>query len=132
MLDEYAYLHKNRKLAPKWSGPHTVLRLIHDTNVELRLANNRKTVVHVNRLKPYHFPMLTPPVPDSNSDPPQQQPLPSPPLSHVNGDISHDKDDTQDEGQFVNDRFVPFQADEFNQDPFNIPLADNCLLYTPT
>ncbi|MGL6013639.1 MAG: hypothetical protein ACRC0J_19395, partial [Shewanella oncorhynchi] len=55
LLDEYAYLHKNRKLAPKFSGPHIVTRLIHDTNVELKLANNRKSVVHVNRLKPYLF-----------------------------------------------------------------------------
>jgi len=83
LLDEYAYLHKNKKLAPKWSGPHTVTRIIHDTNVELKLANGRKTVVHVNRLKPYHFPMLMPP--PSNSPPPlplpqQQQQLPNRPM----------------------------------------------------
>ena len=53
LLNEFNFLHKNRKLAPKYSGPHEVTKLIHDTNVELKLSNGRRTVVHVNRLKPY-------------------------------------------------------------------------------
>jgi hypothetical protein len=53
-LDEHSFLGKNQKLAPKWSGPHKILRLKGDCNVELQLKhNNRKTVVHANRLKPY-------------------------------------------------------------------------------
>jgi hypothetical protein len=53
-MDEHSFLGKNQKLAPKWSGPHKILRLKGDCNVELQLKhNNRKTVVHANRLKPY-------------------------------------------------------------------------------
>ncbi len=54
LLDEHSFLGKNQKLVPKWSGPHKILRLKGDCNVELQLKhNNRKTVVHANRLKPY-------------------------------------------------------------------------------
>ncbi len=54
LLDEHSFLGRNQKLAPKWSGPHRVLRLKGESNVELQLRhNNRKTVVHTNRLKPY-------------------------------------------------------------------------------
>jgi hypothetical protein len=54
LMDEHSFLHKNQKLAPKWSGPHRVLRLKGESNVEIQLKhNNRKTVVHANRLKPY-------------------------------------------------------------------------------
>jgi hypothetical protein len=53
-LDEHNFLGKNQKLAPKWTGPHKVLRLKGDSNLEIQLRhNNRKTVVHANRLKPY-------------------------------------------------------------------------------
>jgi hypothetical protein len=27
LMDEHSFLHKNQKLAPKWSGPHRVIRL---------------------------------------------------------------------------------------------------------
>jgi hypothetical protein len=54
LLDEHSFLHKNQKLAPKWSGPHKIVRLKGDANAEILLRhNNRKTVVHTNRLKPY-------------------------------------------------------------------------------
>jgi len=54
LMDEHSFLHKNQKLAPKWSGPHRIIRLKGDANVEIQLKhNNRKTVVHANRLKPY-------------------------------------------------------------------------------
>jgi hypothetical protein len=54
LLDEHSFLHKNQKLAPKWSGPHKVIHLKGDANIEIQLwHNNRKTVVHTNRLKPY-------------------------------------------------------------------------------
>jgi hypothetical protein len=53
-MDEHSFLHKNQKSAPKWSGLHKVVRLKGDANVEIQLRhNNRKTVVHANRLKPY-------------------------------------------------------------------------------
>jgi hypothetical protein len=54
LLDEHSFLHKNLKLAPKWLGPHKIIRLKGDSNVEILLRhNNRKTVVNTNRLKPY-------------------------------------------------------------------------------
>jgi hypothetical protein len=54
LMDEHSFLGKNQKLAPKWSGPDKILCLKGDCNVELQLKhNNRKTVVHANRLKPY-------------------------------------------------------------------------------
>ncbi len=54
LLDKHSFLGKNQKLAPKWSGPHKILCLKGDSNIELQLKhNNRKTVVHANRLKPY-------------------------------------------------------------------------------
>ncbi len=37
LLDEHSFLAKNQKLAPKWSGPHKILRLKGDCNVELLL-----------------------------------------------------------------------------------------------
>jgi hypothetical protein len=53
-LDEHSFLAKNQKLAPKWSGPHKILRLKGDCNVKILLRhNNKKLITHVNRLKPY-------------------------------------------------------------------------------
>jgi hypothetical protein len=57
LLDEHSFLAKNQKLAPKWSGPHKILRLKGERNVELLLRhNNKKLITHVNRLKPYFVP----------------------------------------------------------------------------
>ncbi len=54
LLDEHSFLAKNQKLAPKWSGPHKILRLKGDCNVEILMRhNNKKLITHVNRLKPY-------------------------------------------------------------------------------
>ncbi len=53
LFDEHSFLHKNQKLAPKWLGPHKILLLKGDCNIEIQLKhNNRKAVVHANRLKP--------------------------------------------------------------------------------
>ncbi|MFM7188328.1 MAG: RNase H-like domain-containing protein, partial [Armatimonadota bacterium] len=77
LLDEHSFLHKNAKLAPKWSGPHRIIRLKNDNNVELRLRHNdKKLLVHCARLKPYivhtnasaTFPEL-PPTPSTNVTP---------------------------------------------------------------
>ena len=55
LLNEPYYLHKNAKLAPKWTGPHRVTDLKNHNNVEIQLAhNNKKLVVHANRLKIYN------------------------------------------------------------------------------
>jgi hypothetical protein len=51
LLDEHSFLHKNTKLAPKWSGPHRILRLKGPVNVELLLKDKKKhLLVHVNRI----------------------------------------------------------------------------------
>jgi Reverse transcriptase (RNA-dependent DNA polymerase)/RNase H-like domain found in reverse transcriptase/Integrase zinc binding domain/Integrase core domain len=114
LLDEYSYLHKNKKLAPQWSGPHTILRVLRDTNVELRLANNRKTIVHVNRLKPYHFPFFhdtstaqRPPPPLHPPPPPPVTPPPTPP--EMNDVIENANLHMRAPPQLVDDRFIPFQ-----------------------
>jgi hypothetical protein len=54
LLDEHSFLGKNQKLAPKWSGPHKIVCLKGESNIEIQLKhNNRKAVVHANRLKLY-------------------------------------------------------------------------------
>jgi hypothetical protein len=50
LLNETSFLHKNAKLAPKWTGPHKIVKLKNECNVELKLKTGRKTIVHVNRL----------------------------------------------------------------------------------
>ncbi len=57
LLDEHSFLTKNQKLAPKWSGPHKILRLKGECNVELLLRhNNKKLITQINWLKPYFVP----------------------------------------------------------------------------
>jgi hypothetical protein len=53
LLRDFSFLHKNRKLAPQFSGPFKILRVKNPHNVELLLANGRKIVVNVARIKPY-------------------------------------------------------------------------------
>jgi transposase InsO family protein len=53
LLEDFNFLNKNRKLAPKFSGPFRILRVKGDHNVELLLTNGRKIVVNVARVKPY-------------------------------------------------------------------------------
>jgi transposase InsO family protein/ribonuclease HI len=52
-LDEHNFLHKNKKLAPQFSGPHIIEKLIGKTNAQLKLKNGKTTIVHLNRIKPY-------------------------------------------------------------------------------
>ena len=56
LLETYNFLGKNTKLSPKWSGPHTILALKGDHNVELLTVNNKKVIVNVARIKPYFLP----------------------------------------------------------------------------
>jgi hypothetical protein len=53
LLEDFNFLNKNRKLAPKFSGPFRILRVKGDHNVELLLTNGCKIVVNVARIKPY-------------------------------------------------------------------------------
>ena len=57
LLDEKSFLHKNTKLVPNWSGPHRIVRLKHDNNVELKLKTGQNLVTHASRLKPYFVPL---------------------------------------------------------------------------
>ena len=69
LLGDTTALHKNRKLSPKFSGPHIISRLIHDTNAEIIMAhNNRRVVVHLNRLKPYFYSLPSAPIPSQEDD----------------------------------------------------------------
>jgi hypothetical protein len=56
LLDEHSFLHKNTKLAPKWSGPHRIIRLKGPVNVELLTNKGKHLLIHVNRIKPYLVP----------------------------------------------------------------------------
>jgi hypothetical protein len=53
LLEDFNFLNKNCKLAPKFSGPFRILRVKGDHNVELLLTNGHKIVVNVARIKPY-------------------------------------------------------------------------------
>jgi len=54
LLDEHSFVHKIKKIAAKWSGPHKILDLKGNTNVEILLKHNgTKSVVHASRLKSY-------------------------------------------------------------------------------
>ena len=55
LLNETYFLNRNAKLAPKWTGPHRVAQLKGQNNAEIVLChNNKKLVVHTDRLKKYH------------------------------------------------------------------------------
>jgi hypothetical protein len=83
LLDEHSFLARNQKLAPKWSGPHKILRLKGECNVELLLRhNNKKLIVHVNRLKPYFVPKSA--AVESPDFFPAQKSAPPPPSSRQN------------------------------------------------
>jgi hypothetical protein len=56
LLEEYYFLGKNVKLAPKWSGPHLIISLKGTHNVELLINEKKKVIVNVDRIKPYRIP----------------------------------------------------------------------------
>ena len=53
LMEDFNFLNKNRKLAPRFSGPFRILRVKGSHNLELLLTNGRKIVVNVARVKPY-------------------------------------------------------------------------------
>jgi Integrase core domain len=53
LLNNFNFPNKNRKLAPKFSGPFKILRVKGPHNVELLLTNGRKIVVNVACIKQY-------------------------------------------------------------------------------
>jgi hypothetical protein len=52
-MEDFNFLNKNRKLAPRFSGPFHILRVKGPHNVELLLTNGQKIFVNVARIKPY-------------------------------------------------------------------------------
>jgi hypothetical protein len=55
LLNETYFLHKNAKLAPKWTGPHRITKLKGPNNAEIQLQhNNKRLLVHTDRLKVYN------------------------------------------------------------------------------
>jgi len=56
LLNEFNFLNKNQKLAPKFSGPFKILRVKGPHNVELLLTNGGKIIVNVARVKQYLCP----------------------------------------------------------------------------
>ncbi len=53
LMEDFNFLNKNCKLAPRFSGPFRILRVKGSHNLELLLTNGRKIVVNVARVKPY-------------------------------------------------------------------------------
>jgi hypothetical protein len=53
LMEDFNFLNKNCKLAPRFSGPFRVLRVKGSHNLELLLTNGCKIVVNVARVKSY-------------------------------------------------------------------------------
>jgi hypothetical protein len=53
LMEDFNFLNKNRKLAPRFSGPFRILHVKGSHNLKLLLTNGRKIVVNVARVKPY-------------------------------------------------------------------------------
>jgi len=107
LLDEHSFLAKNQKLAPKWSGPHKILRLKGECNVELLLRHNKKKLIaHVNRLKPYF--VQKPAAVTSPDFFPAEKSAPPPPTS---------VQQQADENFFPNEDFYPGDTEVNCTDP---------------
>ncbi len=53
LMEDFNFLNKNRKLAPRFLGPFRILRVKGSHNLELLLTNGRKIVINIARVKPY-------------------------------------------------------------------------------
>ncbi len=53
LMEDFNFLNKNRKLAPRFSSPFRILRVKGSHNLELLLTNGRKIVLNVAQVKPY-------------------------------------------------------------------------------
>jgi hypothetical protein len=113
LLDEHSFLAKIQKLAPKWSGPHKILRLKGDCNVELLLRhNNKKLITHVNRLKPY---FVQKPAAVSLPDffPAEKSATPPPIVTQQEAN----------EEIFIDDELFPYEQEVTSTDPSNFRAA---------
>ena len=52
LFSEYNFVGKNKKLAPKWLGPATIIEAT-ETNVKIKCANNKVKLLNVSHIK--HF-----------------------------------------------------------------------------
>jgi hypothetical protein len=113
LLDEHSFLAKKHKLAPKWLGPHKILRLKGECNVELLLChNNKKLITHVNQLKPY---FVQKPVATSSPDffPADKSATPPPATAQQQADKEI----------FVDDEFFPYEQEVTSTDPSTFRAA---------
>jgi hypothetical protein len=99
LLEEYYFLGKNVKLAPKWSGPHLIISLKGTHNVELLVNEKKKVIVNVDRIKPYRIPEA----PTTTFRPWEERPQPT------NGDprVPATLKDAPTPYEFDGDKFVP-------------------------
>jgi len=51
---ETDFLGRNRKLSPKWLGPVEIVKLT-DTNATIKTKKNKLKILHLLRIKPFHF-----------------------------------------------------------------------------
>jgi hypothetical protein len=49
LLDEHSFLHKNLKLAAKWSGPRRIRKIKSHANMESKLKNGKTLLVHAHQ-----------------------------------------------------------------------------------
>ena len=50
LFSEHNFLGKNKKLAPKWLGPATIIKTT-ETNVKIRCASNKIKLLNVSHIK---------------------------------------------------------------------------------
>jgi hypothetical protein len=53
----------SKKFRPKWSGPYKIVKKISELNYEIEGSNDKRQIVHVNRLKAAHDPSIWKPKP---------------------------------------------------------------------
>jgi len=56
-------LRLSKKFRPKWSGPYKIVKKISELNYEVAGSNDKRQIVHVNRLKAAHDPSVWKPKP---------------------------------------------------------------------
>jgi len=76
LMEDFALLNKNKKLAPKFLGPFKILSVKGPHNVELLLTNGRKIVINITRIKPYFSSSNLRPSGDLHSGPASNTPPP--------------------------------------------------------
>jgi hypothetical protein len=105
LLEEYYFLGKNAKLAPKWSGPHLILSLKGTHSVELLINDKKKVIVNVDRIKPYR-------IPEASQQPEEESRIPA---------TLRDAPTTY---QFDGNKFVPSETKARLTDEADVPIPE--------